>query len=81
MGIPRMPRSTFLVAVLLGAMLAACAASKEPLPPPQKPAPLYRAVPHPPDTGPRTLSDMLDETIRRKKLIRDLDAIFERSEP
>lgn len=74
------PRLTLVLPLLGGVWLAACAATEE-LPAPQKPAPVYRAIPRGQDTGPTTFSDVVDESIRRKKLIRNLDAIFERSEP
>ena len=76
----------FILILLLAASLAACGGkpAKTPAPAAQgQPTRLYRT---PPDVGPQprqpsSFSKVVDESIRRKRLLRDLDAVTRDPEP
>ncbi len=81
-----MPRSVGLAYVslaLLVGMTAACG-SKESAPPAApvgQPTEIYRAAPPAGPGQPSSFSRVVDESVRRKRLVRELDAVTRGSDP
>ncbi len=80
---PRPLGIAYLALALLAVLTAACGSKEDPPPaaPPGQPTQIYRAAPQ---TGPGQNSDfsrVVDESIRRKRLLRDLDDVTRGSDP